>query len=304
MKQWHLARIGCAIALSWQAAVMGQPRVLEPGRRVAARWCCRRHAPRRQQRADRSPRWLDHRRQRPPPAHAQALLERIRASGKPLRTIINTQWQLDHTGGNATLRDAFPSLRVMAGDADLATPDVVVRERATVELAGLGLGIGVERGAITASDVWVYESSSQVLVAGDLVTLPVPLFTTACPERLGRCPRAPVDDPVSLAGARSRRAPRPRAVRDLPRVVSSACCAVRPPRHRRINASTAGCVTPVACSPATSNRWRARCCRAASTRSCVRRAMPSASLDAVCVANAPKPIIVRRRSRRNLNRHG
>jgi glyoxylase-like metal-dependent hydrolase (beta-lactamase superfamily II) len=113
------------------------------------------------------------------------LLERGRASGKPLRTIINTQWQLDHAGGNATLREAFPLLRVMAGDADLATPDVVVvRERATVELAGLGLGIGVERGAITASDVCVYESNSQVLAAGDLVTLPVPLFTTACPERL------------------------------------------------------------------------------------------------------------------------
>jgi len=145
MKQWHLARIGCAIALSWQAAVLGQPRELGYG----VEWLPGGVA-------DGMPidgnsvlieapdGWIivDSGRR---PAHAQALLERVRASGKPLRRLINTQSQLDHAGGNATLRDAFPSLRVMAGDADLATPDVVVRERATVELAGLGLGIGVER---------------------------------------------------------------------------------------------------------------------------------------------------------------
>jgi glyoxylase-like metal-dependent hydrolase (beta-lactamase superfamily II) len=160
------------------------------------------------------------------PAHAQALLDRIRASGKPLRTIINTHWHLDHIGGNRLLRAAYPQARVMASDAIVAartgfladyrrqlldelarhptqdpqrsawqrevdviddapasSPDVVVNERATLELAGLGLSIGVERDAVTAGDVWVYEPSAQVLAVGDLVTLPAPLFDTACPER-------------------------------------------------------------------------------------------------------------------------
>jgi len=68
-------------------------------------------------------------------------------------------------------------------DAAASTPDLVIGERSTLELAGLGLSIGVERQAVTAGDVWVYEPSSQVLAAGDLVTLPAPLFDTACPER-------------------------------------------------------------------------------------------------------------------------
>jgi glyoxylase-like metal-dependent hydrolase (beta-lactamase superfamily II) len=159
------------------------------------------------------------------PAHAAALLERIRASGKPLRTIVNTHWHLDHIGGNRALRDAYPQARLMASDAIVAartgfladyrrqlldelaksppqdvqrgawqrevaviddaaasSPDVTITERATLELAGLGLSIGVERNAVTAGDVWVYEPNSQVLAVGDLVTLPAPLFDTACPE--------------------------------------------------------------------------------------------------------------------------
>ena len=159
-------------------------------------------------------------------AHVQALLERLRASGKPLRAIVNTHWHLDHIGGNRALRSAYPQARVIASEAIIAarsgfladyrkqlldemarrpvddaqrvawqrevdviddaaasTPDLVIGERSTLELAGLGLSIGVERQAVTAGDVWVYEPSSQVLAAGDLVTLPAPLFDTACPER-------------------------------------------------------------------------------------------------------------------------
>ena len=68
-------------------------------------------------------------------------------------------------------------------DTAASTPDVVIRERETVALAGLGLSIGVEAHAVTAGDVWVYEPNSVVLAVGDLVTLPAPLFDTACPAR-------------------------------------------------------------------------------------------------------------------------
>jgi glyoxylase-like metal-dependent hydrolase (beta-lactamase superfamily II) len=220
-------RSGCAIAL-WlhAAATMAQPRVLEPG----VEWLPGSFAAGAQPDGNsvliEAPEgWIvvDSGRH---PAHVQALLERMRASGKPLRVIINTHWHLDHIGGNRALRAAYPQARVIASDAIVAartgfladyrrqlldelakqptdgaqhsawqreidiiddaaasTPDVVINERATVELAGLGLSMGAERQAVTAGDVWVYEPSSQVLATGDLVTLPAPLFDTACPDR-------------------------------------------------------------------------------------------------------------------------
>jgi glyoxylase-like metal-dependent hydrolase (beta-lactamase superfamily II) len=50
-------------------------------------------------------------------------------------------------------------------------------------VAGRGISLGFERDAVTAGDVWVYDVTSQVLAAGDLITLPAPLLDTACPER-------------------------------------------------------------------------------------------------------------------------
>ena len=57
-------------------------------------------------------------------------------------------------------------------------------------LAGRKLRLSLETHAATATDVQVYDPATRTLVAGDLVTLPVPFFDTACPwrwqEALGR----------------------------------------------------------------------------------------------------------------------
>jgi len=227
--RWH-GRIGGAIAGLWAllgaCPALAQPQSLEPG----VEWLPGRLVAGQQPDGnsvliDAPDGWIvvDSGRTQ---AHVQALLERLRASGKPLRAIVNTHWHLDHIGGNRALRSAYPQARVIASEAIIAarsgfladyrkqlldemarrpvddaqrvawqrevdviddaaasTPDLVIGERSTLELAGLGLSIGVERQAVTAGDVWVYEPSSQVLAAGDLVTLPAPLFDTACPER-------------------------------------------------------------------------------------------------------------------------
>jgi glyoxylase-like metal-dependent hydrolase (beta-lactamase superfamily II) len=69
--------------------------------------------------------------------------------------------------------DAGPALR----------PDQVVAASADAVLAGRPLQLGLERHSATAGDVWVFDPATRTLVAGDLVTLPVPFFDTACPTR-------------------------------------------------------------------------------------------------------------------------
>lgn len=61
-------------------------------------------------------------------------------------------------------------------------PDDLVRATGERTIAGRRLVVGLEGPAVTAGDVWVFDPASGVLVAGDLVTLPVPLFDTACPD--------------------------------------------------------------------------------------------------------------------------
>jgi glyoxylase-like metal-dependent hydrolase (beta-lactamase superfamily II) len=78
-----------------------------------------------------------------------------------------------------------------AGPA-LAPTDVVgTSGRRTI--AGRDLELHLEHAAVTAGDLWVYDPTTRVLLAGDLVTLPAPFLDTACPQhwqaslrRLGR----------------------------------------------------------------------------------------------------------------------
>lgn len=65
--------------------------------------------------------------------------------------------------------------------SDQLAPDVVVTKSQKLALAGRRVELHLEKNAVTAGDLWLYEPSTRVLVAGDLVTLPVPFLDTACP---------------------------------------------------------------------------------------------------------------------------
>jgi glyoxylase-like metal-dependent hydrolase (beta-lactamase superfamily II)/tetratricopeptide (TPR) repeat protein len=60
-------------------------------------------------------------------------------------------------------------------------PDQPVTRSGPVTIAGRKLELGLQPPAVTAADVWVFDPATKVLVSGDLVTLPAPLFDTACP---------------------------------------------------------------------------------------------------------------------------
>ena len=51
------------------------------------------------------------------PQHAQAILDYARRRHRPIAAIVNTHWHLDHTTGNADLRQVYPAARVYASTA-------------------------------------------------------------------------------------------------------------------------------------------------------------------------------------------
>jgi glyoxylase-like metal-dependent hydrolase (beta-lactamase superfamily II) len=62
-------------------------------------------------------------------------------------------------------------------------PDVIIDKSSPLTLVGRKLDMHLELHAVTAGDVWFVDKKRHVAIVGDLVTLPVPFFDTACPER-------------------------------------------------------------------------------------------------------------------------
>jgi glyoxylase-like metal-dependent hydrolase (beta-lactamase superfamily II) len=102
------------------------------------------------------------------------------------------------TGFLAKYRTYLEGAAAKAGDPDKekvlraeialidARPALTPSERVTTKgprtIAGLPLELGLEGPAVTTGDVWVFERATKTLMSGDLVTLPAPLFDTACPS--------------------------------------------------------------------------------------------------------------------------
>ncbi|HEV8433408.1 MAG TPA: MBL fold metallo-hydrolase, partial [Thermoanaerobaculia bacterium] len=78
-------------------------------------------------------------------------------------------------------KDAYTTELHLVEASDQLAPDVVVTKSQKMALGGRRVELYLEKNAVTAGDLWVYEPFSHVLVAGDLVTLPVPFLDTACP---------------------------------------------------------------------------------------------------------------------------
>jgi glyoxylase-like metal-dependent hydrolase (beta-lactamase superfamily II) len=106
----------------------------------------------------------------------------------------------------ASLRDEL--VLIDAGPA--LYPGERIGTTASRMIAGRKLTVGFEGNAVTAGDVWLFDPTTRVLAAGDLVTLPAPLFDTACPAHwqaaLGRLEKIDFEQLVPGHGAPMRRA--------------------------------------------------------------------------------------------------
>jgi len=65
---------------------------------------------------------------------------------------------------------------------DKLAPTQVVDKSGRKNIAGRKLSLHLEHAA-TAGDVWIEDPAIRIVISGDLVTLPVPFFDTACPKQ-------------------------------------------------------------------------------------------------------------------------
>lgn len=62
-------------------------------------------------------------------------------------------------------------------------PDVPLTKSQSMSLAGRPLDVHVTDKAVSDADVWFFDKATRLAVIADLVTVPVPYFETACPDR-------------------------------------------------------------------------------------------------------------------------
>ena len=222
-------------------------------------------------------------------AHTQQILDFADAAGLRVNAIVNSHWHLDHIGGNAMLREAYPDVQIYASGAltdalggflahyreqladavahsddanarasmqtEIAlidagpalAPTYVVRASGLRTIAGRDLDLHLERAAVTAGDLWLYDPKTRVLLAGDLVTLPVPFLDTACPRALAGESSPLESHALPPARARTRRAHGAQAITIAIGPPSTACSLALPAHNPRKHVSTAGYTTPTPC---------------------------------------------------------
>jgi glyoxylase-like metal-dependent hydrolase (beta-lactamase superfamily II) len=110
-------------------------------------------------------------------------IDKVLAPGGFLaRNLESTKKQLSEVTDPVRRDEMQIFITTMEASKDLR-PDVPVTRSGSLSLAGKTLDVRVTDKAVSDADVWIYDTSSRVAVIGDIVTMPVPYFETACPDR-------------------------------------------------------------------------------------------------------------------------
>lgn len=79
-------------------------------------------------------------------------------------------------------RRARASRFLAAIDQGVLLPDVAVEGTLPLPVIGRDLELKLTHHAVSESDIWIWDPATRTVIAGDIVTLPVPLFDTACAD--------------------------------------------------------------------------------------------------------------------------
>jgi glyoxylase-like metal-dependent hydrolase (beta-lactamase superfamily II) len=113
--------------------------------------------------------------------------------------------EMAQSAKNPAAQESMRAEIALIDEAAALGPTEIITSSGPVNIAGRDLQLHLESHAVTAGDVWVFDPETHVLLAGDLVTLPAPLFESACPARwrasLAHLEKAPFDWLVPGHGA-------------------------------------------------------------------------------------------------------
>ena len=134
------------------------------------------------------------------PVYATNAVDRALAEGGFLaRNLEASKGMLDDPElGETQKEEVRIFLATMAG-SDVLRPDVVVDANGARAIGGRDFELRITDGAVTDGDLWLYDDKSGIAVIGDLVTMPVPFFETACPAQWRKSLDAVWATPFTLA---------------------------------------------------------------------------------------------------------
>ncbi|HEV7491421.1 MAG TPA: MBL fold metallo-hydrolase [Rhodanobacteraceae bacterium] len=87
---------------------------------------------------------------------------------------------IKQAGGEEAKTASWRSEIALIDAGPVLFPDERISESSPRTIAGRKFRVGFENHSVTAGDVWLFDPATRVLASGDLVTLPAPLFDTAC----------------------------------------------------------------------------------------------------------------------------
>lgn len=116
--------------------------------------------------------------------HTTRAVDRAIAPGGFLgRDLERVRGMLDAPDVPAVQKDEMRIFLDTMAVRDSLRPDVAIEHTGALRLGGRAFDAHVTDSAVSDADLWLFDPATKVAIIGDLVTLPVPYFETACPDR-------------------------------------------------------------------------------------------------------------------------
>lgn len=90
---------------------------------------------------------------------------------------------IDLAASDPKAQDGYRAELALIDAGERLQPTERIARSGVRDIAGRRVEINVVAPAVTGGDLWLFDAATRTLLAGDLVTLPAPLFDTACPAR-------------------------------------------------------------------------------------------------------------------------